>query len=137
MRKLLSDTELIAKYYRNMELGERCNDGELPASFGTSLWEEEMELVQEFKRRGIAVPKWPIPKKGHKEQTDRALRFKILSRDKFTCQYCGRKAPEVLLEVDHIIPKSKGGTKHPSNLITSCFDCNRGKRDRVIEGGAK
>ena len=54
-------------------------------------------------------------------------RFSILKRDNFTCRYCGRKTPEVILEVDHIVPVSKGGTNDLNNLITSCRDCNRGK----------
>ena len=55
------------------------------------------------------------------------LRFEVFKRDKFTCQYCGEKAPNVVLEVDHITPVSKKGTDELFNLITSCFDCNRGK----------
>jgi len=54
-------------------------------------------------------------------------RFDVLKRDGFTCQYCGRRTPDVLLEVDHIIPKSKGGPDTIDNLVTACFDCNRGK----------
>jgi len=54
-------------------------------------------------------------------------RFAILDRDKFTCQYCGRSAPKVELEIDHIIPKSLSGEDSISNYITSCHDCNRGK----------
>ena len=54
-------------------------------------------------------------------------RFEVFKRDKFTCQYCGRKAPDVILEVDHIKPVSKGGNNGILNLITSCRDCNRGK----------
>lgn len=54
-------------------------------------------------------------------------RFRILERDNFTCQYCGRKAPEVTLEVDHITPTSKGGKNIATNLITACMSCNRGK----------
>jgi 5-methylcytosine-specific restriction endonuclease McrA len=54
-------------------------------------------------------------------------RIFILNRDKRTCQMCGRKAPEVILEIDHIIPVSKGGSNHPTNLQVLCFDCNRGK----------
>jgi len=57
----------------------------------------------------------------------RKKRYLVFERDKFTCQYCGRRPPTVILEVDHIIPKSKGGTDDISNLITSCRDCNRGK----------
>lgn len=55
------------------------------------------------------------------------LRFEIFKRDGFTCQYCGGHPPDKTLEVDHIIPVSKGGTDEMHNLITSCFDCNRGK----------
>jgi len=54
-------------------------------------------------------------------------RWTILKRDNFTCQYCGRKAPEVVLNVDHKLPVCKGGTSDESNLITSCFECNHGK----------
>lgn len=58
----------------------------------------------------------------------------VLNRDRRTCQLCGRKAPEVVLEIDHIIPVSKGGTNDPSNLQVLCFDCNRGKGvDLLIE----
>jgi endogenous inhibitor of DNA gyrase (YacG/DUF329 family) len=60
------------------------------------------------------------------------LRFDILKRDNFTCQYCGRKAPNVILHVDHIIPSSKGGTNDRANLVTACQDCNLGKRDVLL-----
>ena len=56
-------------------------------------------------------------------------RFEVFKRDDFTCQYCGRKSPEVVLEVDHIIPRSDGGSDDNINLTTSCWDCNRGKSD--------
>lgn len=59
------------------------------------------------------------------------VRFEILKRDNFTCQYCGKKAPEVELEVDHIEPYSKTKDNSPENLITACKDCNRGKK---VEG---
>lgn len=55
------------------------------------------------------------------------IRFEVLKRDKFTCQYCGRMSPDVILEVDHIKPVSKGGTNDIMNLITSCRECNSGK----------
>jgi hypothetical protein len=62
----------------------------------------------------------------------KTLRFEVFARDEFTCQYCGQRPPDVLLEVDHIHPVSKGGTDDSINLITACFDCNRGKRDKLI-----
>lgn len=55
------------------------------------------------------------------------MRFEVFKRDKFTCQYCGRMAPDVVLEVDHIKPVASGGKNEILNLITSCRDCNRGK----------
>lgn len=61
------------------------------------------------------------------------IRFEVFKRDKFTCQYCGRKAPEVVLNVDHIKPVAKGGTNDIFNLITSCFECNNGKRDIPLD----
>jgi hypothetical protein len=59
------------------------------------------------------------------------VRFRVLSRDRFTCQYCGRKAPDVVLHVDHILPRSRGGTDDPANLKTACSDCNLGKSDEL------
>lgn len=61
------------------------------------------------------------------------IRFEVFKRDKFTCQYCGKKAPDVILEVDHINPKSKGGSDKILNLTTSCYECNRGKRDILLD----
>lgn len=60
----------------------------------------------------------PIPKR---------TRFEVFKRDKFTCQYCGKSAPDVVLQVDHVIPVSKGGTNEIMNLVTSCLECNLGK----------
>lgn len=54
-------------------------------------------------------------------------RFEVFKRDSFTCQYCGSTPPKVVLEADHIQPKSKNGSDDINNLVTSCFDCNRGK----------
>lgn len=61
-----------------------------------------------------------------------SVRFKIFKRDAFKCQYCGSQPPAVVLEVDHILPSSKGGSDDLVNLITSCFSCNRGKRDGLL-----
>ena len=60
------------------------------------------------------------------------MRFEVFKRDAFTCQYCGRKAPDVVLQVDHIYPQSKGGASDILNLVTSCAECNNGKSDREL-----
>ena len=57
----------------------------------------------------------------------RKKRFEIFKRDGFKCQYCGAYPPNVTLEVDHLTPVCAGGDNAETNLITSCFDCNRGK----------
>ena len=60
------------------------------------------------------------------------VRFEVFKRDNFTCQYCGKSAPDVVLEIDHMKPVSKGGTNDITNLITACFDCNRGKSNKEL-----
>lgn len=55
------------------------------------------------------------------------IRWEVFSSDSFTCQYCGRKPPEVALEIDHKISVAEGGSDNRENLITACADCNRGK----------
>ena len=71
----------------------------------------------------IAPKRKPITKK---------TRFEVFKRDNFTCQYCGKMAPDVILEIDHIIPVSEGGDNELPNLVTSCRDCNRGKGKRKL-----
>ena len=60
------------------------------------------------------------------------LRFAVLSRDGFRCRYCGRSAPDVVLQVDHIVPVARGGGDDPANLVTACAECNVGKTDSVV-----
>jgi len=64
------------------------------------------------------------------------LRFKVLKRDNFTCQYCGRSSPDVELHIDHKIPVSMGGSDDIENLITACAECNIGKSDSFVGDGA-
>lgn len=61
------------------------------------------------------------------------LRFSVLSRDRFTCRYCSRSAPEVVLEIDHVKPVSKGGTNDLGNLVAACSDCNGGKSANEVD----
>jgi hypothetical protein len=55
-----------------------------------------------------------------------------LKRDDFTCRYCGANGPGVKLEVDHVIPASLGGSNADHNLVSACFPCNRGKRNKRL-----
>jgi hypothetical protein len=60
------------------------------------------------------------------------LWWEILARDNWTCCSCGRSVKEhgITLHVDHIIPRSKGGTDERENLQTLCVKCNIGKSNR-------
>ncbi|NET07379.1 MAG: HNH endonuclease [Merismopedia sp. SIO2A8] len=62
-----------------------------------------------------------------------SVRVSVLHRDNYKCVFCGRTSSEVKLEVDHILPFSKGGKNDISNLQTLCFDCNRGKGARCLK----
>jgi hypothetical protein len=57
----------------------------------------------------------------------RRLRFEVLRRDGYTCRYCGAKAPDATLTVDHVVPVALGGDDDPRNLVTACAECNAGK----------
>ncbi len=58
----------------------------------------------------------------------RALRQKIMRRDNYTCQMCGKYMPdEVGLQIDHIVPVSRGGKTIASNLRVLCNKCNAKK----------
>lgn len=60
-------------------------------------------------------------------------RFRILSSHGFTCRYCGRAAPGVSLEVDHLVPIAAGGSDKDYNLVAACVECNRGKSGQVLD----
>ena len=64
------------------------------------------------------------------------LREKIKRRDNYTCQCCGNsvmKEPNLLLEIDHIIPLSKNGMTTEDNLQTLCWKCNRAKGSKIMQ----
>ncbi len=74
-----------------------------------------------------------MSQKTKRKAISKSDRYDVFKRDKFTCQYCGRKAPDVVLQIDHIVPVSKGGTNEILNYITSCADCNSGKSNKVLD----
>src|SRR5450631_4126126 len=69
----------------------------------------------------------------------RALsRKNILLRDRNTCQYCGEVLPSGELTLDHVVPRSRGGTSTWENLVACCHDCNRRKGNQFLtEAGMK
>lgn len=72
--------------------------------------------------------------KYERRKLTKEIRQAVIARDNWTCQICGNsvyKDPNLLLEVDHIIPIAKGGKTEPNNLQTLCFKCNRKKSDNI------
>jgi 5-methylcytosine-specific restriction endonuclease McrA len=64
-----------------------------------------------------------------------AFRNYIKVRDEFTCRICGistNAEPNLLLEIDHIKPVSKGGLSTETNLQTLCWRCNRTKSNKEL-----
>lgn len=59
------------------------------------------------------------------------IRARVFKRDDYTCRYCGARGGK--LECDHIRPRCRGGSDHPNNLKTACFNCNRSKGTKTLK----
>ncbi len=66
-------------------------------------------------------------------QTRALSRKNILTRDHFTCQYCGKKGGAGELTLDHVLPRSRGGATSWENLVAACRPCNNRKGNRLPE----
>ena len=98
--------------------------------------------------------RYPVPPTGrrlrpHNSAAEAALRAHVFRRDNFTCRKCGMRPTSIPhpydgrstmfswsaggLHLDHVHPRSKGGSNHPANLQTLCHGCNSGKCDRISE----
>jgi 5-methylcytosine-specific restriction endonuclease McrA len=62
-----------------------------------------------------------VPRDTHRRKITRRA---VFARDNWTCQYCGARSN---LTVDHVIPRSKGGSSTWDNIVASCAPCNRRK----------
>lgn len=67
-----------------------------------------------------------IPKDGVKFN-----RRNILARDSFRCQYCGKQFSANQLTLDHVVPRSRGGSTTWENVVAACVRCNLRKGDRT------
>ncbi len=63
---------------------------------------------------------------------DPHTRLGVFRRDGYMCAHCDSECDRALLEVDHVLPLSLGGTDDPSNLQTLCRTCNRRKGNRFV-----
>lgn len=91
--------------------------------------DEELEEIN-YEIEEFSVLTKIVKKRRTSRNISDRMRFRILSRDGFTCQSCGAspiKERGVELHVDHILPWSKDGETVEENLQTKCIKCNLGK----------
>ena len=92
--------------------------------------EMDTDVIEEFVDYLSAKVKFRKSVAGQRALMTKALRDSIKERDDFQCQECGISAHDtrnLLLEIDHIKPLSKGGMTCEDNLQTLCWKCNRSK----------
>lgn len=108
------------------------NGGMAQRSFSVPMTEENIiELIEQLENKLTTTAQI----KEQRALMTRKLRAYIKERDNFTCCICNNSVynePNLLLEVDHIIPISKGGMTEENNLQTLCWKCNRAKADKII-----
>ena len=61
----------------------------------------------------------------------RLSRREVFNRDRYTCQYCGRRGQRDLT-LDHVVPRHRGGRHTWDNLVTACKTCNHRKGGRTV-----
>lgn len=100
-------------------------------------WRERLE---EGESLGLVTGTMPVPRVIVLVTYDRVprrhLRFSrhnVYSRDRDTCQYCGRRLPRSELNLDHVVPRSQGGLSTWDNVVCSCHTCNRRKGGNTPE----
>jgi hypothetical protein len=92
--------------------------------------DEDVEMHADVDSENVEVP--AIPELDSYSFVRAGIWWSVLARDNWTCCSCGRSSKEegITLEVDHIIPRSKGGTDDLDNLQTLCKKCNIGKSNK-------
>ena len=146
-KKLLIEDKSQQEYYGNITrnmVGRVLNnhgivqkDGEIfkLRNYETYTEDQRIELIQicqeklneYIEKRGKRIFEHRRKSAGY---ISGSIRYNVLKDAKFRCELCGVSADTKALEVDHIIPRNKGGTDDISNLQALCYSCNAMKRDR-------
>lgn len=126
---------MVGRVLRNHGIVEKRDDGYYLIGYD-DLEDEQVEHLIELceakldeykKKRGKHIWQHRKASAGYISGT---LRYEVLKRARFRCELCGVSADVRALEVDHIVPRSRGGTDDPDNLQALCYRCNAMKRDR-------
>lgn len=107
---------------------------EIVASINADCGEEPHPSLSAAVRRLAASPGMPRMSRRRRKGTpiSEEKRNEVFRRDDYKCQYCPEDNP-VLMTVDHVIARSKGGTNDMGNLKTACTACNGDKGDLSLE----
>ena len=106
--------------------------GRVQKSFTVPMTEENIEELIKLLESKLTASAFA---KEQRNLMTKKLRESIKKRDNYTCCNCGNSItiePNLLLEIDHIIPVAKGGMTVEDNLQTLCWKCNRAKSDKVV-----
>lgn len=94
---------------------------------------KDSEAYVQTVRLRVRVPK-VLLLRGYDKLPVKEVRFtrgNLFERDHHQCQYCGNHFPEEKLNMDHVIPRAKGGRTSWENIVTSCIPCNTRKANRL------
>ncbi len=110
-------------------------------------WFELSQVMKDYPAGFLHTPKFKIAipevialKKYDKVQFEepRLTRKNIYEHYGYRCCYCGKKLPSDKLNIDHVIPRSRGGKTEWGNVVTSCIECNLKKGNKTPqEAGMK
>lgn len=107
------------------------------------MFQEKVEVVEHYNREirsvtlSLKVPSvvrlLHFVRVRHYHPQVKFSRNNLFARDKYRCQYCGRRHTAAELTYDHVFPVARGGRKNWQNIVTSCITCNRHKGNRTPE----
>ena len=136
--ELLADLTYTFRFVRSQTRYSQRNYVRTPyeAKIQSGVWTYDMAYLKSRYRQlkeinfECTLNAWHC--KNQRKLATRELREKVMARDDYTCQRCGKYMPdEVGLHVDHIVPVSKGGKTVMSNLQVLCSKCNLSKSDKI------
>ena len=131
---------LVCSEYASGEPKARIMDP--TTEFKTYTWEEWAKLIPSdgevalrSGRRDFRIPEIVLLSRYNKlpQQRVHFSRRTIYKRDANQCQYCGIKPGTAELSIDHVLPRSRGGTTTWENCVLACTRCNKKKADRTPE----
>lgn len=121
------NTRYRQKNYVRTPYTVTVDDAEMRMSF-----KEIEKIYEELESIGLECSRKKYHSKDQRKLLTDELRQKIMERDNYTCQSCGPHMPDGFgIEIDHIIPVSKGGKTVESNLQVLCSKCNRSKGNKL------